>query len=221
MNPSEIKPCDIDTRHYYTDSVFQHSETESVLRNIVLLQKETSPEKWIPFTWATYLERFKNEPYNPFKLPVKRHIDVLNALVNGGKPAPHTSAIITAGWLLFDGEHYTLSKKLIASLHESFGLNFEVTLFTIDEIHALAKIFSDVNQKLKAANDRNTFNFETHTRCITLTIRVCAGENGDGYLTRKLTVPNPKTQTVLVPILQKALDSNDIEKFIIHEFGLA
>ena len=107
------QPKHIRTDHYFMGSVFQNSESETILRNIVLLQKAANPEQWTPFTW----EQYKAFCTHRVTESEKR---VLDAFVNGGKPVTFTSAYLSAGWLAFDGESYSFTKKMIDMLAENW-----------------------------------------------------------------------------------------------------
>ena len=48
-----ITPKQVPTNDFM-NSVFQNSECETILRNIVMLQKKTDPENWTPFSWDDY-----------------------------------------------------------------------------------------------------------------------------------------------------------------------
>ena len=91
-------PKEIRTNHDFMNSVFQNSECETILRNIILLQKEANPEAWTPFSWGDYKAFCTHNVTDKEK-------GVLDAFVNGGKPVWNTSAYLSAGWLDFDGSN--------------------------------------------------------------------------------------------------------------------
>lgn len=99
----------------FMGSVFQNSECETILRNIVMLQKKANPEKWTPFSWEDY-KAFCTHSVSDVE---KR---VLVAFVNGGKPVWNTSAYLSAGWLDFDGVNYSFTPKMI----EMLGKNYHI-----------------------------------------------------------------------------------------------
>ncbi|MBP6238826.1 MAG: hypothetical protein KA536_21940 [Saprospiraceae bacterium] len=105
-------PKDIHTKGYM-NSVFQNSECETILRNIVLLQKKKSPDKWIPFSWDDYKSFCTHKVTDSEK-------NVLNAFAKGGKPVWNTSAYLDAGWLDFDGTNYSFTPKMIEMLGEKY-----------------------------------------------------------------------------------------------------
>lgn len=47
-----IKPSEIAINHWFVGSVFRNSECETILRNIVCLQRKHS--KFVPFSWDDY-----------------------------------------------------------------------------------------------------------------------------------------------------------------------
>ena len=49
-----IIPEMIPTNQWFMGSVFQNSEAETILRNIVMLQKKVNPKAWTPFSWEDY-----------------------------------------------------------------------------------------------------------------------------------------------------------------------
>ena len=104
------QPKDIRTDHWFMGSVFQNSECESILRNIVVMQKKVNPDKWTPFSWEDYKAFCTHDVSDSEK-------DVLNAFVNGGKPVWNTTAYITKGWLAFDGEKYRFTPYMIEMLY--------------------------------------------------------------------------------------------------------
>ena len=110
----KITPSMIPVNHWFMGSVFQNSESETILSNIVKLQRNVNPEEWTPFSWEDY-KKFCSHEVSDIE-----H-NVLNAFVNGGKPVRNTSAILTSGWLNFDGTHYFFTEKMITMLYEKFG----------------------------------------------------------------------------------------------------
>jgi hypothetical protein len=104
-----MKPVEINTNQEFMGSVFQNAECETILRNIVMLQKSKNPEAWTPFCWEDY-KAFCTHRVS------EREKGVLDTFVNGGKSVPTTSTYQSSGWLTFDGENYQFSDKLIESL---------------------------------------------------------------------------------------------------------
>jgi hypothetical protein len=49
-----LKPHQFDTSRSFMDLVWQHSETETIARNIVLISTQQNSEEWTPFTWERY-----------------------------------------------------------------------------------------------------------------------------------------------------------------------
>ena len=108
------QPRDIRTDHGFMGSVFRNSECETILRNIVLLQKSVNPENWTPFTWEQYKEFCTHNVGNSEK-------GVLMAFVNGGAPVTFTSARLQPGWLAFDGTYFSFTEKMIQMLAENYS----------------------------------------------------------------------------------------------------
>ena len=105
----QIQPKDIKTNHSFMGSVFQNSECETILRNIVLLQKHLNKEDWTPFTWEQYCNFCTHNV-------TQSERGVLDVFVNGGKAVFNTSTIQQAGWLSFNGEEYSFTAKMIEML---------------------------------------------------------------------------------------------------------
>jgi hypothetical protein len=111
----QIKPKDIKVSKHYWNSVFQNTECEVILRNVVKQQRKANPEEWTPFTWEDY------KAFCTHNVSYKEQ-QVLNAFAKGGKPVWNTSAYLTSGWLNYDEEtaQYSLSEKLIKMCYESW-----------------------------------------------------------------------------------------------------
>lgn len=108
-----ITPAKIRTNHWFMGSVFKNSETETILRNIIVMQKNQNPDKWKPFSWDEY-KSFCTHGVD------FREKQVLDAFVNGGKPVTMSSAWLSPGWLSFDGERYAFTEKMINMLYEKW-----------------------------------------------------------------------------------------------------
>lgn len=108
-------PKEIRTDHYFMGSVFRNAECETILRNIVMLQKNANPDEWTPFSWEDY-KAFCTHNVSDAELRV------LNCFVNGGKSAWNTSTYQDPGWLHFDGKNYSFSEKMIAMLAENYSV---------------------------------------------------------------------------------------------------
>ena len=109
-----VLPKEIRTNHGFMGSVFQNSECETILRNIVMLQKDKNPEGWTPFSWEDYKNYCTHRVSDSEK-------GVLDAFVKGGKPIYNTSAYLSAGWLDFDGVNYSFTPKMIEMLGERYS----------------------------------------------------------------------------------------------------
>lgn len=110
----QIFPKDINTKHEFMNSCFQNIECETILMNIVLLQKQ-SPNEWTPFSWEEYKSFCTHRVYDSEK-------GVLDAMVNGGKPVSNTSAFLSSGWLSFENGQYSFTPKMIDMLSEKYLL---------------------------------------------------------------------------------------------------
>ncbi len=106
-------PKNIRTNHGFMGSVFGNSECETILRNIVMLQKNIDPENWTPFSWEDYKAFCTHNV-------TESERGVLNAFVGGGKPVWNTSTQISPGWLEFDGERYSFTPQMIGMLGQQY-----------------------------------------------------------------------------------------------------
>lgn len=97
-------------------SPLQNSESETILRNIVMLQKKVNPEAWTPFSWDDY------KSFCTHRATDSEH-RVLEAFVNGGKPVSNCSVSLAPGWLKFQDEKYSLSNRMIAMLEDYSDTN--------------------------------------------------------------------------------------------------
>lgn len=109
------QPKHIRTDHRFMGSVFGNSECETILRNIVLMQKTQNPDSWGPFIWEQYKAFCTHNV-------TESESGVLRAFVNGGKPVWNTTANISPGWLDFDeaSEQYSFTSKTIDMLAENW-----------------------------------------------------------------------------------------------------
>lgn len=107
-NPSQISTGD------FMNSIFQNSECETILRNIVMLQKSSDPSEWTPFSWEDYVEFCTHKVTRLEK-------SVLDAFVNGGKPVSNTTAYLTPGWLSFQDGCYSFTGKMIEMLGRNYS----------------------------------------------------------------------------------------------------
>ncbi len=109
------QPKDIRTDHYFMGSVFQNSECETILRNIVQMQKKQNPDSWQPFTWEQY------KAFCTHKVTDSER-GVLDAFVKGGKPVWNTSAYLESGWLDYGEKtgQYFFTAKMIQMLSENW-----------------------------------------------------------------------------------------------------
>lgn len=109
-------PKHIPTNHYFMGSPFQNSECETILRNIVLLQKAANPDAWTGFTWEQYKEFCTHQV-------TESERGVLDAFVRGDKPVNFTSAYLDSGWLDYEEKTgaYYFTPKMIEMLAENYA----------------------------------------------------------------------------------------------------
>lgn len=110
------RPIEISTNHDFMNSVFQNSECETILRNIIMLQKKRSNDDWTPFSWDDYKAFCTHKVTDSEK-------GVLDAFVNGGKPVWNTSTYLSAGWLDFDGSNYSFTAKMVDMIGERYAIS--------------------------------------------------------------------------------------------------
>lgn len=109
-------PVDI-KRNGFMGSVFQNSECETILNNIVFLQQKQGVDKWIPFSWEEYKDFCTHKVTDSEK-------GVLEAFVKGGKPVWNTSAYLNPGWLDKDSkDRYVFTDKMIEMLYQNYPAN--------------------------------------------------------------------------------------------------
>jgi len=106
-------PKQIALNHSFMGSVFRNSECETILRNILLLQKNVTPNVWTPFTWEDY-KCFCDHNVT------ESERGVLNCFVNGGKSVSNTSTHQEAGWLELNDGVYSFTEKMITMLGENY-----------------------------------------------------------------------------------------------------
>lgn len=106
-------PDQISTKSFM-GSVFRNTECEIVLRNIVLLQENQSPNEWTPFSWEDY------KGFCTHRVSEKER-GVLKAFVNGGKPVWNSSAYLQSGWLSFEDDKYSFTENMITMLGENYS----------------------------------------------------------------------------------------------------
>ena len=95
-------------------SPFGNCESETILANIVLLQKAANPNEWTPFTWEQYKAFCTHNV-------TESERGVLNAFVNGGKPVLRTSAVLEPGWLKLEDGAYSFTPKMVYMLTEKYS----------------------------------------------------------------------------------------------------
>ena len=109
-----LPPSKISVSQYWS-SLFQNSECETILNNVVRLQRNANPEEWTPFTWKQYKAFCTHNV-------TESERRVLDTFVNGGKPIWNTSAEIEAGWMEYDQKtgEYKLTIRNVAMLTEKY-----------------------------------------------------------------------------------------------------
>lgn len=106
--PNNIKTCD------FMSSPFQNSQTETILRNLIIMQK-SKKNNWFSFSWDDYKAFCTHNVTSSEKR-------ILDTLSEGGKPHLTSSARINSGWLLFNDNKYSFSEKMINMLYEKYGI---------------------------------------------------------------------------------------------------
>ena len=106
----ELFPKDINTKDWFWDSEFQNLETETIARNIVLIQKKINPKKWTPFSFKDYKKLCAHNV-------TESENGVLEALADGGKPVWNTSTALNSGYLAKDNVgNYIVTEKFIKAI---------------------------------------------------------------------------------------------------------
>jgi len=102
-----FNPNQINISRPFMGSVWQNSETETIARNVVVIQQKLDGTKWTPFTWEQYKAGCSHN------VTVAER-EVLEALVHGGRPATFTSAILQPGYLTKDADgKYSVTEKFV------------------------------------------------------------------------------------------------------------
>jgi len=105
--PGELlKPKHIDIKQRFMGTSFQNSETETIVRNICIIQKKLNPNEWTPFSWEDYKKLVTHSASSS-------ELGVLEALVNGGRPVWNTGAWLNPGYLLKEDDKYVITPKLL------------------------------------------------------------------------------------------------------------
>lgn len=125
MENQTITPNMIKTSDYFWASPFQNNETETILRNLVKMQKAHDKEgfngkTWLPFTFEQYKSFCTHNIGNNEK-------DVIDSLVDGHNRYVNRNALLSKGWLLFDEQtkQYSFSQRMIEMLFEKYPENNE------------------------------------------------------------------------------------------------
>lgn len=103
-----IKPSDIDVNHWFMGSVFRSSECETILRNIVCLQRKH--QKFTPFSWDDY----KSFCTHSISADEKT---ILDSFVDGRYISYKISNAAGGGYLEMKGDKYVFTSKLIHYLY--------------------------------------------------------------------------------------------------------
>lgn len=110
-NTVVLYPKDINLKSHFMGTELENIEAERVVRNIVVGQMKTDPEAWTPFSYEDYKKNCSHNVTNDEE-------GVLEALVNGGKPVWNTTARLEKGYLVKDGNKYSVTPKLLGVLEE-------------------------------------------------------------------------------------------------------
>ncbi len=92
-------------------SVWRSSETESIVRNLLFVQRLMNPEEWSPFSEEDYRKYCTHNVSGA-------EIGILNALVEGGKPVWNTTAYLQPGYLEVVDEKYVLTDKMLVEIYQ-------------------------------------------------------------------------------------------------------
>ncbi|MFA6365279.1 MAG: hypothetical protein WCW78_02670 [Candidatus Paceibacterota bacterium] len=112
MKSKNLLPSDIDISNRLCDSRFRSCETETVARNIVIIQNAINPDVWTPFSFEDYVNRCAH------RVSETEH-QVLETLVTGGKPVFNTSVVLEPGYLeKCEGEKYKVTEKFLKVLSQ-------------------------------------------------------------------------------------------------------
>ena len=136
---SATMPKDIDTSKRFGNTVLQNYEVETVMRNIVIMQKALNQSTWTPFTFETYKEYMSHEVGNAEE-------GVLNVLTDGGK-VPFSETRIDGGYLLREENKYTVTDKFIGIIEIFIKPGHEINIAK----HPKLKDFSiiETNEEVK------------------------------------------------------------------------
>lgn len=85
---------------------FRHRETETVVYNIVCIQRNLNLDSWTPFSFQYYRQACSHNVQQEEEL-------ILEALVNGGKPLPSSSVQLMPSYLSKKDNNYVITDKFI------------------------------------------------------------------------------------------------------------
>ena len=108
-----MQPKQIASNLWFMGTPFQNSQCESILRNIVVMQKSRNPEEFTPFSWEEY------QDFCSHKVTTDER-DVLNSFVDGRYINYRITNHAGGGWLKFEDGKYSFTPKLIGYLITDF-----------------------------------------------------------------------------------------------------
>jgi len=106
-----IKPSEISVNHWFPRSAFRSSECETILRNIVCLQRQF--KKFTPFSWDDYKAFCTHSVGEDEKA-------VLDSLVDGGCINYRITNNAGGGYLEMKDGKYCFTPKLIHYLYSQW-----------------------------------------------------------------------------------------------------
>lgn len=106
-----IKPSEIAINHWFMGSVFRNSECETILRNIVCLQRQH--KKFVPFSWDDY------KKFCTHNVSVDEKT-ILDSFVDGRYISYKISNSAGGGYLEVKGDKYVFTDKLIHYLYSQW-----------------------------------------------------------------------------------------------------
>lgn len=108
--PKNLLPNDISLKdRYFMGTEFKNAETETIARNIVVVQQKMNPKAWTPFSFDDYKQYCSHDVSDSEE-------GVLGAMVNGGRPVWNTSAVLSPGYLQKRDEKYEITEKFLNAI---------------------------------------------------------------------------------------------------------
>lgn len=114
---NNLKPSEIPLfSSFFMNSDLQDADCETVLRNIVSIQKKLNEndltDEWKQFSWDDYVSLCS---HNPSEYEKK----ILQTFVSGGRvPIPYATQIVSGGRLGIENERYFLTEKMFVTFED-------------------------------------------------------------------------------------------------------